>query len=152
MDAVGKAPTHGVPKPKYSAHERNTFAIRENGRENVTHPEFEWSDALEVTVPQVLNQLPISLGHHTTHSQGVVPAIHIESSFQTKLGDSGEQELELHLKNTLRVKTSVPCREVVPISEGPLSEVPRTVLYLTLKPISRTREVCGVTDLLISTR
>ena len=56
---------------------KNTFAIRENGQENVTHPEFEWSYALEVAVPQVLNQLPISLGHHTTHSQGVVPAISI---------------------------------------------------------------------------
>ena len=58
-----------------------------------THSEFEGSDALRVAVPEILHQLSVPLGHHSSHSQGVVPAIsHPNVRFHAESKWSGEDK------------------------------------------------------------
>ena len=40
-----------------------------------SYPEFERSNAFGVSIPEVVDQLPIPLGHHSPHPQGVAPVI-----------------------------------------------------------------------------
>ena len=59
----------------------------------LAHPKLEWSDALRASVPEVLNELSIPLGHHSSHAQWVVSV----SSVDKYTSNSTHEHIQMYM-------------------------------------------------------